>query len=353
MTGIVGTNVIKDGNGAAIVGGVRMFDISGAGTGPWVAMSILTDLTGAAVDPALASLVKQDDATASGAISTQNLSPTAAATANSAVEIDCSGKATLAIQVSANTLSQVLTIQATVDGTTWVSMAAQAISSLTTNSFQNIGTTIAAAATGIWRANVAGYSKARVSENAAVTGSATVALRASGTPSTTEIIGLPQISGQSGNGATAAGSPVGTGGLVVTAAPTAGTSGQRKEHMVNAYGAQVMLPFSVPELTWKTGSSPITLTTGSQALIAAAGAGLRRHLDMLRLTCGATWTANTVRVLDNATVIDELDIPAGAGVYSIEYPVSMFTTAATALNILAVNAVTGSCKASAYGHIAP
>jgi hypothetical protein len=51
MTGAVGTNVIKDGNGAAIVGGVRMFDVSGTGAGPWVAMSVLSDLTGAAVDP--------------------------------------------------------------------------------------------------------------------------------------------------------------------------------------------------------------------------------------------------------------------------------------------------------------
>jgi hypothetical protein len=46
MPGAVGINVIKDGNGTAIVGGVRMFDISGTGAGPWVPMSMLTDASG-------------------------------------------------------------------------------------------------------------------------------------------------------------------------------------------------------------------------------------------------------------------------------------------------------------------
>lgn len=46
MPGAVGINVIKDGNGTAIVGGVRMFDISGTGAGPWVPMSMLTDSSG-------------------------------------------------------------------------------------------------------------------------------------------------------------------------------------------------------------------------------------------------------------------------------------------------------------------
>lgn len=43
MPGIIGTQVIKDGNGTAIIGGVRMFDVSGTGVGPWVPVSLLYD----------------------------------------------------------------------------------------------------------------------------------------------------------------------------------------------------------------------------------------------------------------------------------------------------------------------
>lgn len=43
MAGAIGTNVVKDGNGVAIVGGVRMFDVSGTGAGPWVPVSMLYD----------------------------------------------------------------------------------------------------------------------------------------------------------------------------------------------------------------------------------------------------------------------------------------------------------------------
>lgn len=50
MTGSVTTAVIKDGNGAAITGGVRMLDSSGTGSGPFVPMSVPSDLSGNAVD---------------------------------------------------------------------------------------------------------------------------------------------------------------------------------------------------------------------------------------------------------------------------------------------------------------
>lgn len=43
MAGAIGTNVVKDGNNVAMVGGVRMFDVSGTGVGPWVPVSLLYD----------------------------------------------------------------------------------------------------------------------------------------------------------------------------------------------------------------------------------------------------------------------------------------------------------------------
>src|SRR4051812_36358706 len=49
MAGAIGTNVIKDGNNVAIVGGVRFFDVSGSGNGPWVPVSLLYDPVSGAV----------------------------------------------------------------------------------------------------------------------------------------------------------------------------------------------------------------------------------------------------------------------------------------------------------------
>lgn len=49
MAGIISTRVVKDGNGTAFPGAVDFFDVSGAGTGPWVPVSLLYDPTSGAV----------------------------------------------------------------------------------------------------------------------------------------------------------------------------------------------------------------------------------------------------------------------------------------------------------------
>jgi hypothetical protein len=57
MAGSVTTAVAKDGNGSTITGGARVFDVSGAGSGPIVPMSVPSDLNGNAVDLSLPSQV--------------------------------------------------------------------------------------------------------------------------------------------------------------------------------------------------------------------------------------------------------------------------------------------------------
>lgn len=110
-----------------------------------------------------------------GTITTQNLVPAGVATNNSSISLPTGGRNTLVVQVS-GTYTGALSLQGTVDGTTWYTLGGSAL-------LLNIGTavpaaTIASAATGIWQAGITGLSNVRIVALAAVTGTATVTLRA-------------------------------------------------------------------------------------------------------------------------------------------------------------------------------
>lgn len=117
--------------------------------------------------------------TKSGAISTQNLVPNGAATANSAVQLDLGGAYnTLAIQVT-GTYTGALSVQFSQDGSRWETVGGTVVG----NAIENIadGTaaaTIASAAVGIRRIRCAGMNYVRVTGLAAMTGSAQVTMAA-------------------------------------------------------------------------------------------------------------------------------------------------------------------------------
>lgn len=115
------------------------------------------------------------DATASGTITTQNLVPAGVATAGSAVEITLgNGQTCLTIQTT-GTYTGGLSVQATVDGSTWVTQGFQGICNTNTG----VSTAAIASATqSIFTTSVTGFIKARVTGLAAMTGTVTVTLRA-------------------------------------------------------------------------------------------------------------------------------------------------------------------------------
>lgn len=116
------------------------------------------------------------DNTSSGTISTQNLSPTGTATTNSAVEITLGeGQTTIAIQ-TVGTYTGALTLQGTVDGSTWVSFGGTPILNANTGLWL---ATITSALQSVFFAKVSGFAKVRISANAAVTGSVVVTIAAS------------------------------------------------------------------------------------------------------------------------------------------------------------------------------
>lgn len=115
-----------------------------------------------------------------GSITVQNSVPAGVATAGSAVEIDCDDAASLAIQVT-GTYTGALSVQATVDGTTWVTLGGTDL--ILSGNAGTRAATIASAATGIFiLTTIAGFSKVRVTGLAAMTGTAVVTLQTSDDP---------------------------------------------------------------------------------------------------------------------------------------------------------------------------
>ena len=125
------------------------------------------------------------DTTASGTITTQNLVPAGVATTGSAVSIDLDGKGTVTIQVT-GTYTGALSAQITTDGTNWVTPTNAVFKNMVTGANS---VTIPSASVGIWQIEVIGHAKFRLSALAAVTGTATVALRAAANTSQVSVAG--------------------------------------------------------------------------------------------------------------------------------------------------------------------
>jgi hypothetical protein len=126
----------------------------------WLAAGILASAAHAA-----------GDTSATGTITTQNLSSSETCTANSCVEIDVTDKGTLSVQVS-GTYTGALTLQRTNDRLSWTTLSA---STTFTNGAGTQTATITSGTTGTFAiSGAAGFRKIRLTGLAAMTGTATV-----------------------------------------------------------------------------------------------------------------------------------------------------------------------------------
>ena len=132
------------------------------------------------------------DTTASGTITTQNLVPAGAATTGSAVSIDLDSKGTVTIQVT-GTYTGALSAQITTDGTNWITPTHTVFKNMVTGANS---VTIPSASVGIWQIEVVGHAKFRLSALAAVTGTATIALRAAANTSQISVAGVSTAANQ-------------------------------------------------------------------------------------------------------------------------------------------------------------
>lgn len=116
------------------------------------------------------------DVAATGNITTQNLVPAGTATANSAIlSGTLNGQGSASVQVT-GTYTGALSLQGTVDNSTWVTIGGLVFVNVNTGAQS---ATITSGATGIYQVDCGGYQQVRVTGLAAMTGTATVTIRAS------------------------------------------------------------------------------------------------------------------------------------------------------------------------------
>lgn len=117
------------------------------------------------------------DGTGSGNITTQNLVPAGTATVGSAVEITVSAGYDTLVTQTTGTYTGALSLQGTVDGTTWITFgSASVFYRQSTGVFNG---TIGSAVQDIFQSNISGMTKVRVTALATVSGTAVVSLRLS------------------------------------------------------------------------------------------------------------------------------------------------------------------------------
>jgi len=308
-----------------------------------------------------ASIPAPSDAAQSGNITTQNLVPAGAATAGSAVEISTTGRSTLGIQVS-GTYTGALSLQLCLLDGTWVTVGGTSIVSEATGAGS---ANIASASTGIWKADVSGSLKARITALAAVTGTAVVNLRATTTdgivslgsplPSGSNTIGTVNLGagGSLGKTEDTAHATGNTGveilGVRIPTTPAAQTSaaGNYGALAIDQEGKLIASQYAGMEQSWQ--AAPVTLTTTtSTALKAAAAAGVRNYLTDID-AANTSATAVRLDILDGATVIKSFQLEAGKTL-SRSFSMPLRGTAATALNIQLSTAVTD-VRVSANGYL--
>jgi hypothetical protein len=131
--------------------------------------------------------------------------------------------------------------------------------------------------------------------------------------------------------ATSPASVLGVGGLIRTATRTAGTAGTSSFVTLSAAGQLITKPYSMADTDWQfTG----TLTTTTAAAAKAAGAaGVRNYVtDIVVQNTNAT--ATTFIVLDGATAIWTISLPASmTQPLTFGFRIPLKGTAATALNV--------------------
>jgi hypothetical protein len=165
--------------------------------------------------------------------------------------------------------------------------------------------------------------------------------------------------GQTAHSSASTGSPVRVGGRVKTANDTTLVAGDASDMAVTTDGAQVMKPYSVPEVDWvyAAAGNGIVNTTTAVTIKTAAGAGLRNYMTGIQLLSETLGAATEVAVRDGAggTVIWRTKLSTAAQpLTTIIFPNPLKGTANTLLEVVTLSAsVTGAVYFNAQGYIAP
>lgn len=149
------------------------------------------------------------------------------------------------------------------------------------------------------------------------------------------------VSGNAGHASAATGNPVSVAGVVKTAVATAGTNGNVSRLSVSASGANVTMPYSIPELDWQ--SSVVITTATDVTLKTAGGATVRNYctnIDYINTSAVAT----TIIIKDGTTAIWTGYAPANM---TLPASIAFIRPKKTAVNT-ALNVAAGTTGANVY-----
>lgn len=313
--------------------------------------------------------------TVSGNITTQNLVPAGAATAGSAVELTCSNFGTANVQVTGS-YTGVLSMQVTVDGTNWITLANKSFQLLSSGAQAD---TITSATVGIWKIDVSGAAKIRVTGLAAMTGTAAVTINGVagvGFPFVNSSLNYianssASLSNKGGSGAgtlrvaaaaathSAASSEnvLLTGGFVTSTLDTTLVQGDVAQLAIATGGQLITKEGASAENDWyyAAATGGITNTTTGVTAKAAGAASIRNFVRSATISCDALGAATELVINDGAagTVMARIKLPITTFVqpFTVQFNPPLRGTAATLIEIKTLTAtVTGGVFVNLQGY---
>ena len=212
--------------------------------------------------------------------------------------------------------------------------------------------TLTATPTYGWKASVNGYKWFRVRATAHTSGSADYVLRpgiyATEPLPVVQVTGAQAVTGQGSESANVAGNAVRVGGRVRTAADTTLVANDAADHTMTRAGQVLVRNGGLTESAWN--ANLLLTTTVATALVAAGGAGLKRHITGLQaINTGAA--AVDLIILDGDTERWRMTLPVNVPVDFGFAETHLIATAATALN--AKLSAAGTVRVCAQGYTAP
>ena len=242
--------------------------------------------------------VIDNDFTASGNITTQNLVPTGTATAGSAVAISTNNKGTVTIQVT-GTYTGVLTPQVTTDGTNWITAGGLSLINMATGA---ASATIPSGATGIYQIEVNGHAQFRITALAAVTGTAVVSLRAATGTSQISAAALPLPTGA----ATSALQTTGNTSLATIVTNTTGLA--TSANQTNASQKTQIVDGSGNVIASTSNALNVSAAITSSALPTGAATAANQTTANTSLATIATQTSHLPTALGQTTMANSLPV---------------------------------------------
>jgi hypothetical protein len=167
---------------------------------------------------------------------------------------------------------------------------------------------------------------------------------------------VANVQGQNAQGGSPS-NPLATGVEARTSAPTATTNAQQTRVVGTVYGSPVVLPYSIPELTWQyaAAASGIVNTTTAVSMVSGGGASVRNYVTGCAVQTATLGGATELVIQDSTpTVLFRTQLQTTAlPITHIPFPVPLRPALNTAIQAATLTAVTGGVYVNCQGYTAP